>query len=764
MRDIALLLLAGCCIGPFAVGVTAEPTPATVARIAGPATSANLLQNPGFEQLDAASMPAGWKREGNRLAPAVTTDAPHGGSRAARLTGDGQNVAYRQEVAGLPTRCYMASGWFRTNKLAIEKTVNPKDYARFYFHILYKDRPSADTTHTYLDIPSGTYGWTRLSVRLMPQTQWPIEKIRVTIAAQFNGGTLDVDDVVLTPAPLHAGALALEWENGLRPVVLADMGCCTPRSVLSSKAEAGRWKLIDYEAGGLVGRMAWAFWDAKTPPLTLPLGVRGWHAVFVGLADPGHLGCRALVRLTGDPAYVPRSQSGGQIEEAFFKVADLTGQSLHIAQDSGGLGHACGIAFVKLVPLTPGEVAHLQADRHRAAHRRLTATIDGFSYIYGRRPTSVETLLPEVETYRDTDFDSLVLQLGGADTVNYRSQVAEMAAQNLDVFPRPGDRFYAESLRELACKNINPTKVLIQGAQHAGLKVHVGIRPAAWVHSEPLSEFFTSRFYREHPEWRCVDRDGSPVARMSLAVPQVRSRLVEVLREAMGFGADGACILYNRGVPLVLFEKPFCELFQRRFHADPRQLSEDDARILQLRAELLTTFMRQIRTMLDDEARRRGTGKRLGLSAFVMADEADNVKYGIDLRTWAAQGLVEAVYPGTGIGGSSARQIDMQFFNAVCRAKGIRVRPVFIAWSTPDVGALVKRTLALYDAGADGMTIWDANSGADVTCRWSITSRLGHVDELREPVGSQPPAPVLVPIHKLGGMILDGRYRPNWGY
>jgi hypothetical protein len=90
MRDIALLLLAGCCIGSLSVGAAAEPTPATVARIAGPATSANLLQSPGFEQLDAASMPAGWKREGNRLAPAVTTDAPHAGSRAARLAGDGK--------------------------------------------------------------------------------------------------------------------------------------------------------------------------------------------------------------------------------------------------------------------------------------------------------------------------------------------------------------------------------------------------------------------------------------------------------------------------------------------------------------------------------------------------------------------------------------------------------------------------------------------------------------------------------------------------
>ena len=164
--------------------------------------------------------------------------------------------------------------------------------------------------------------------------------------------------------------------------------------------------------------------------------------------------------------------------------------------------------------------------------------------------------------------------------VNYPSKVGEMLGQDLTVFPRRGDRFYAEAIRELARQNINPTKVLIEGAHHAGLKVHVGIRPAAWVHTPPASDFFNSRFYQEHPEWRCVDRDGTPVVRMSLAVPEVRSHLLEVLREAVGFGADGACILYNRGVPLVLFEKPFCELFQQRHHADALTVPEDDPRIL----------------------------------------------------------------------------------------------------------------------------------------------------------------------------------------
>lgn len=766
MRSNLLALVTTGCTTLFAAGAMAEPAMRPSGGAVGaPAQSPqNLLQNPGFEQLGSTNAPAGWEFSGGRSLAQLTGDAPHGGKVAVRIAGDGQNLAWRQEVANLSTCNYSVSGWFRARGLTVESGSGQPQHARLYTHILYKDRPYSDTTHNFVDLPTGTYDWRRISLRLMPQTQWPIDKIRVTVTARLSAGSFDFDDVSLTVAPLRSGAYAREWANTLRPIVITDMGLCDSSEALSPTAAKGRWKLLDYETSDLKGRMVWASEETKAPPLTLPLKTGGWHAVFLGLADPASLGCQALVRLTGDPAYVPRSRTAGQIEEVFFKVADLTGQSLHVAQESGGLGRGCGLAYVKLVPLTPVEVAAVKADRLNRSSRRLATTIDGFSFIYGRRPTSVETLLPEVETYRHTDFDTLILQVGGADAVNYPSKTGEMIGQQITDFPRRGDRFYAEAIAELARKNINPTKVLIQGAHDAGLKVYTALRPASWVHSQPASDFFNSRFYQEHPAWRCVDRDGTPVARMSLAVPQVRARLVEVLRETVGFGADGVCILYNRGVPLVLFEKPFCDLFQQRFHADALTVPEDDPRIVLLRSEILTSFMREVRTMLDSEGRCQADGKRLGLGAFVMADEADNVAFGLNLRDWVAQGLVDEVFPYLQAGGTRARRYDMKFFTEVCRAKNVRIRPTFVAWNSPNLATVMEQALELYDAGADGITAWDGNSGANRCDRWSIISRMGHVEELRESASARPPAPVTARFHKLGGMVLDGRYSPNWGY
>ena len=43
-----------------------------------------------------------------------------------------------------------------------------------------------------------------------------------------------------------------------------------------------------------------------------------------------------------------------------------------------------------------------------------------------------------------------------------------------------GHRYFAESVRTLARKHINPMKVMIDGAHSMGIKVHVGIRPGGW--------------------------------------------------------------------------------------------------------------------------------------------------------------------------------------------------------------------------------------------------------------------------------------------
>ena len=70
------------------------------------------------------------------------------------------------------------------------------------------------------------------------------------------------------------------------------------------------------------------------------------------------------------------------------------------------------------------------------------------------------------------------------------------------------------------------------------------IRPGAWKGALSLEEVFDSRFYEAHPEWRCVDRDGTPTMYMSYAVPEVRAHVIDVIREALDVDPHGVGSLF----------------------------------------------------------------------------------------------------------------------------------------------------------------------------------------------------------------------------
>lgn len=716
--------------------------------------------NGDFEIAQQGKVPADWKPFGPENWE-LTADAAHSGQRGVRFSPADAQQWLRQERPGLPTRAYTISGWFRAKDL---KFGEGKDrHARLYVHVLYQDRPYADANHFYYDLPEGSYDWQRVGLRLVPKMDWPVSAFWVTLTAQFEAGTLDCDDIRIDPATPMGGAHVLDWDNGAAPVMLTDLSQCQPAEALAERRLKGKWKVLDYKAGPHQGKLLSANFEQDAAPVSLALNVTGWHAVYVGL-----LSGKVRVKLSSDPAFVGRVPSSGGISEVFFKAADLTNESIQFAQQSTGHPHECQVAYIKLIPLSPREVERIQADRADLAQRNLATTIDGFSYLWDRGCVSVEDLLEEVEEYRGSDFGTLYLQMTGADAVNYQTRVGANLGldgdQIIPVFPRDGDRIYSESLRERIRQGINATQVLIDGAHGLGMTVFATVRPAAWLHSPPYEEFFRSDFYDAHPEWKCVDRDGTPVERLSFAVPEVRAYLVEVLREAVELGADGACVLYNRGLPLVLWEEPFCALFKERFGEDARAVPETDPRLVELRTELLTAFMREIRQMLNQEQNRRGDGKRLKIAAMTLASEADNLKYGVDIRGWVDAGLLDEVAPYLGAGGGSAKEYDLDFFAQACGAKGIPWRPTIVAWQAPTVEEMRRLTVQYRDAGATGVCFWDGNSLTTTTDKWAVVSRLGHLEEMREQLNMGKPTVGSTRPEWLGGIYVGSRYSVNWGF
>jgi len=573
------------------------------------------------------------------------------------------------------------------------------------------------------------------------------------------------------PAQTWAGAALDDWANASKATVISDLSRCQPASALSDMVlKKNRWKVIPYEMArnGYAGKMIWAPPEANSPEVSISLGVEGWYAIFVGLFSATEVPTTARLRLDTDSSPVPRHNhrtspqpySYGHSEEIFFRAARLRKDSrlLFSPQNTGEVS-ACGITHVKLILLTDAEASRIEAEQRDTSHRVLATTSDGFSEFFHRSPQTKSALLASVEIFRDTDFGTLILQAAGGDKVNYPSSAGFMWGSRTETFPAVGDRHFADSTRALARQNINPVKAMTERAQAIGMKVHVGLRPAGWSFLEPYSDFWESPFYQKHPEWRCEDRDGTPVTRMSWAVPEVRRHLLNLLREMLQFGADGANIVFTRGYPLVLYEVPARKLFQAQYGVDPRQIPESDPRITAFRSDTVTKFIQELRELLDQEQKRRGSTQRLALSLLINASAQDDLFYGVDLRRLASAKLVDAVFTEHGFG-ATAKDFNLPFLREVCEPAGIPFSPGIY-----HEGTRYKTVLpGFYDSGAHGLTGWDAE--VEDIYEWCWMSRFGHVEETKwrlKNLDLKKAPRTLYLFHKLGDQIRDGRYGPYWG-
>ena len=177
--------------------------------------------------------------------------------------------------------------------------------------------------------------------------------------------------------------------------------------------------------------------------------------------------------------------------------------------------------------------------------------------------------------------------------MHHPTKVGNLMGGHLDTFPRAVDREYVESVRHLHAKGIDPLRVAVEEAHAQDAEILICLRAAGWKGAPPWEEFFMSEFYEAHPEWRCIDHDGTPTMHLSYAAEEVQEHLLEVYREVLQRGPDGAGFMFHRGMPMMLWEEPFCRRFIEQFGEDPRKLAEDDPRVFQMRAEIVTGFIRR---------------------------------------------------------------------------------------------------------------------------------------------------------------------------
>ncbi len=563
-----------------------------------------------------------------------------------------------------------------------------------------------------------------------------------------------------------------------KAVVLTDLSQMQPADALiTGRRQKGKWKMIPFTTADLKGT-ALSIYSATNPPVVkLPLTQKGWHAVYIGLATTsggfsiGGNGIRA--KLSDEPVFKRMANNlalmenrRSVIQECFLTVADLKGQSLEIAPVRGLPANVC---YVKVVPMTAAEVKTAQTP---SKHRTSIATFDGHSWIWPFNPTTAEELAEEFRGFEDTDVGKWWFQVTGSDLVCYPSKVGTYPGEGTVDFPTGAYAIYTKSLETLFKKGINPLKVARDAAKAQGAEFHVMLRPAGWVGSMPYEETFNSKFYYDHPEWRCIDRDGTSTFFMSYANPEVRKQLIEIFRETLELQPEGVGFVFNRGMPLMLWEDAFCKRFQQMHNADAKTVPDEDPRIYATRAAIMTDFLTEVRALLDETAAKQGRKERYKISLGTFAKEEDNQRWGLDLPTWIQRGLVDDLATTWFAYHTSFTktpgQVDMDYYRRITKGTSTKAYPMVIAWKTGKPKELSKQVGAYLLKGDPGVAIWDPqvmkgwpdNSPGNV---FDILGKLGHRDDLLRWAKEGVPTPLTIPLTRLDENHFS-RWFPNTGF
>jgi hypothetical protein len=287
----------------------------------------------------------------------------------------------------------------------------------------------------------------------------------------------------------------------------------------------------------------------------------------------------------------------------------------------------------------------------------------------------------------------------------------------------------------------------------------LGMRPfgysrMAHLQPPPPYEAVQSLFYQAHPEYRCIDIDGLPVCRMSIAFPEVRAEFLKLFTEQVEMGVEGVNNVFVRGLPMVLYEQPVRERFRELYDEDLTRLPEDDPRAQAVRSEFMTTFMREQRAAMTAAGRGQ-------IIATVPATRAVCEFYGLDIPTWIREGLIDILCPYEFGQDAGALPLEMDFFCQAVNGSPVKLLPFINTWRD-SAESMLEKALRYHQLPIDGLSVWDANSSIDRRRRLAIAS-LGSTDAIRDAITRIKTGPAHRHLITYNG-VKENKYHFGWNF
>jgi len=418
--------------------------------------------------------------------------------------------------------------------------------------------------------------------------------------------------------------------------------------------------------------------DVPLPPLTYPLDLTGWYAIYV--CTQAHYGVE--LRLTGDERADLLGSDQPQ-QEVLWRWARMDRQHLVLQQGQSYTGYAAAnIDYVKLVPLTETEVAELDAQFAGKRDKVIAGYWEPYSWAFGRYVTGTLQHREPLVAFAEARMDIVDTQVGRfGDTVVYESRRTDQLLHSTIGDP-------IGTIAQPRTDNVgrmqqytNTLDATLRYARELGMVCHANWGATNCYPGTPLQ----SGFSKAHPEWM----RGSA---LRYEVPEVREYMLSLWREVLEIGAPGLSI-------------DFCRY--------PEGIDT---------AATCTDFLRSLRKLADEYgAKNSGTRSQSGTAELghvpgshipiLIRFPARGVRLCdvFDYRTWVKEGLVDYLCP-SNIQGRHIH-FDVAEYRKATRGTKCKLLPVVdgLGWAVDFPAPFLWRVQQLYEAGVDGIYVYQAD-------------------------------------------------------
>ena len=388
-----------------------------------------------------------------------------------------------------------------------------------------------------------------------------------------------------------------------------------------------KWQILDYEAADFKGKLLFAAEDSSPAPLTLDPGVQGRYRVYIGLITPlgdGFGGTSTGFGLLSEEAknqfFTVRPDDCWKplewFEESYYGTVDLTGEKFVLSKpERQGVVKSplnSALAWIRLVEDTE-EVA--KSTPCMAYHFDL-------DYFADDKYNSPAETLGRMRMLKD-----------GAPEVILHEQFCAHDVKELKAYgvEAKWGKYYYDNYDEVE-------KAIISEAHSMGAKIYASYRLEAGGFGyfvKYLNDVYKDSWYDEHPEYRCITRDGRAINACSYAYPEVRRRVIEMILNSSS-PYDGVCVFFHRGI-VIAFEEPVKQMVYEKYGVDATRLPMTDPRLNEVFCHFVTLFMRELREALGDKK---------DINAIVFYGAEDSKNSGYDVKTWVEEGLVNGICQG----------------------------------------------------------------------------------------------------------------------